>query len=91
MILYNLYKLNDYSKKKNAEGEFDCDKYNGEIEDICKELEKERGYHLRLGRTDNVILFGGREPRFPSTLLFRSVVGNKFLSYLSEVFKLNST
>ena len=58
MILYNLYKLNDYSKKKNAEGEFDCDKYNGEIEDICKELEKERGYHLRLGRTDNVILFG---------------------------------
>ncbi len=53
-----IYNLDNYEKKKNTKGEFECEKYKGDIEEICKKLEENEGYHLRLQRTDNVILFG---------------------------------
>jgi hypothetical protein len=56
--MYEIYNLVNYEVKKNQEGQFNIKSYTNRIEEICKKLEETKGYHTRLKKTDNVILFG---------------------------------
>jgi hypothetical protein len=56
--MYEIYNLVNYEVKKNQEGHFNIKSYTNRIEEICKKLEETKGYHTRLKKTDNVILFG---------------------------------
>ncbi len=53
-----LYNLKDYEISKNNKGDFECEFKIENIDVICNELNNKRGYHLRLKKSDNVILFG---------------------------------
>ena len=64
--MIRIYNLKNYEVSKNKEGEFNSEYYENRIENICKKLEEPKGYHTRLKKTDNVILFGvlGRKNYF---------------------------
>ena len=56
--MIRIYNLKNYEVKKKKDGEFNCDYYENKIENICEKLKEKDGYHTRLKKTDNVIVFG---------------------------------
>jgi phage/plasmid-associated DNA primase len=56
--MIQLYNLRNYEVVKTSNGEFKCESNTFNIEDVCEELLKKKGYHLRLKNNDNVLLFG---------------------------------
>lgn len=56
--MFRIYKLKNYSIKQKDNGEWDCSHIDGSIDEICTELYKEKGYHIRLANNDNVMFFG---------------------------------
>lgn len=77
---YQIFKLPNYSIKKNDDDTFNCKSHNEPIESILKKLEKDKGYHLRIIGDEPTILFGDLD-HLPSEEVF-----NKFISFLIKIF-----
>jgi hypothetical protein len=77
---YQIFKLPNYSIKKNDDDTFNCKSHNEPIESILKKLEKDKGYHLRISGDEPTILFGDLD-HIPSEEVF-----NNFILLLIKVF-----
>ena len=82
--MYKIYDLLDYKISKNNENDFDnndkCKKFEGILEEVCKELELKKGYNMRLRENDKVILFGDLDGYKKDIKIFM----NEIKEYLSE-------
>ena len=77
---YQIYKLLNYSIKKNDDNTFNCKSHNEPIDSILKKLEKDKGYHIRINDDEPCILFGDLD-HVPSKEVF-----NNFIELLMNVF-----
>lgn len=81
---YQIYKIpNNYTIKKIDDNTFDCKSYNKPIEAIIEQLKKNKGYHIRINRDDDTIMFGDLD-KMPSEDIF-----DNFISVLMKEFEVN--
>ena len=83
---YTIYKVTEYNKRKGKNGDFPgVLSVKGTITAISELLKEDEYYHLRLGKDDNVMMFGDLDGYVGSIEEFKSKLGSYLRSKNYEV------